>query len=163
MPDEAYAGDIMGVLVLKTPLNGLHIAEAEIDKGAQVVALWEDDFGYGYLVIGHGTHPQGALAKDTYNLRAVLGVTKMDGLVDLGKGTYNVYSVTPVGSSYQIALEMYGTQDVVLRVPKAPAGATSDNPALVVNGTSYNAATHEFTINVTATDIQGSVATLTVQ
>jgi hypothetical protein len=163
VPDEAYAGGIMGVLVLKTPLNGLHIAAAEIDKGAQVVAMWEDDFGYGYLAIGHATNPQGALAKDTYTLRATLGSAKMDGVVDLGKGTYNVFSVTPAGGAYKVALEMYGTQDVVFRVPTAPGGATSDNPALVVNSTSYNAATHEFTINVTTTDIQGSVATLTVQ
>ena len=165
MPAAAMAQDVasnlLGALVLKVPLAGVHVTAATAGGGATVVATWEDDFGYGYLVVANPGRPMGRLDPGVYSLQVILGDPPMDGCVDLGKATFNVFALAPSAEGGSAVVEMYGTQDVVIRTGTCPASVVSGNPALVVNSFTCDAATHRLTASLTALDVQGVVGVLT--
>jgi hypothetical protein len=163
LSDEVYASDILGTLVLKTPLNGRHISTARIDRDAQIIGTWEDDFGYGYLVIG-SSNPMGRLSRGLYTLVARLGDTHMKDIVDFRLGTFNVLSREASAGGLRLTVEMYGTQELRIRRDRAPESAVSSNPAaLKINSATWDAASSEYILNVTATDIQGVTGVITIR
>jgi hypothetical protein len=166
MVTEAYSYDLLGNLVIKTPIGNKHISSAAIDNNAQIVGYYEThsgDYNYGYLIIGHKTNPMGRLSAADYNLTCTLGSDTMPEYIDQTTSTYNVYSFTTTSTTATVKLEMYGTQDVKIKLPFTPniLSITSDNSDLKINGTP--AFTSPFlTINVTGADIQGEVGTISI-
>ena len=168
MVEDAYTYGLLGNLVLKTPLApGEHVQSASMDHGAQVVGYYEDSGGsstsdgYGYLVIGHTDNPMGRLERAVYTLRSALGSTYMPAYVDLAGATFNVFSFECRARSATVTLEMYGTQDVRVRLPFAPTRVRSDNPDLEVVSWSYQAPLA--IMRVSGRDMQGEVGTLTIR
>lgn len=161
--DEAYASEILGTLVLKTPLNGRHISSAKIDRDAQIIGTWEDDFGYGYLVIG-SSNPMGRLSRGLFTLVARLGDTHMSDTVDFYQGTFNVLSREKDSNGLKLVIEMYGTQELRIHCDKAPESAVSSKPAaLKINTAIWDAAKSEYIVKLTATDIQGVTGVITIK
>jgi hypothetical protein len=160
MVDDAYTYDLLGTLVLKTPLSGNHVSSASIDNDASIVGYYEDDYGYGYLVIGHQTNTMGRLSQDTYTLEYTLGDAYMPAYVDMTGVTYNVHSCGIGADSAVLAINMYGTQDVKVSLPFTPAYVQSDNPDLVINDWSY--ASPFITMEVHGTDMQGELGSITI-
>jgi hypothetical protein len=160
---EAYDSDVLGPLVLKTPLSGKHLSFASIDNDAQIIGAWEDDFGYGYLVIG-SSNPMGRLSRGTFTLVARLGDTYMNDVVNFYGGTFNVLSRQRDAGGLKLVVEMYGTQDLHISRAKAPRSIVSSNPsALKINTTRFDAGTRELIVNLTATDIQGVTGVITIE
>ncbi len=163
MVDDAYTNDLLGTLVLKTALSGEHVSAAAIDKGAEVVGYYEDGYGYGYLVIGHGSNPMGRLSKDTYTVSYTLSPDAMPTCVDLTDATFNVFSFAASAETASLTVEMYGTQDIVVRLDAfEPAWVGWDSPGLTVNSWDWNASQGTLTVNATGTDIQGETGRLTI-
>ncbi|MFO0578398.1 MAG: hypothetical protein U1A78_30705 [Polyangia bacterium] len=163
LSDEAYDSDVLGPLVLKTPLGGRHISRASIDKDAQIVGTWEDDFGYGYLVIG-SSGPMGRLRRGVFTLIARLGDAPLEDSVNFYKGTFNVYGRKRDASGLKLTVEMYGTQDLHVVCAREPRTASSSKPAaLRINRATWDAAKSEYILNLTATDIQGVTGVITIQ
>jgi hypothetical protein len=168
MVEDAYTFDLLGNLVLKTPLaSGEHVQRVSIDHDAQVVGYYEDargsstSGGYGYLVLGHADNPMGRLERAVYTLRSTLGSAYMPAYVDLAGATFNVFSFECRARSATVTLEMYGTQDVRVRLPFVPASVRSDNPDLQVVSWSYTAPFA--VVRVSGRDVQGEVGTLTIR
>lgn len=166
MNDDAYKYDLLGTLVLKTPLYGKHISSASITADdssfkPQIVGSYEDEFGYGYLEIADAANTMGRLGKTVYTLECTLGDTYMPAYVDLTKGTYNVYSFEASDMSASIKVNMYGTQDIKIKLPFAPKVVpVSSSNNLKVNKWSYK--NGYCVINVTGKNIQGEVGTITI-
>ncbi len=166
MANDAYTYDLLGTMVLKTPLNGLHISKASItaqDPGnhPQITGYYEDDYGYGYLEIADNGNEMGRLNKDVYTLECVLGETYMPSYVDLTKGTYNVYALNVASNSADVTLKMYGTQDVKIKLPFKPGSKPkSDNANLKVN--SYEYSDGFLTMNITGKNIQGETGKISM-
>lgn len=176
MVDDAYTYNLIGNLVLKTPLEpGEHIQSASIDGGAEIVGYYEqtvrnpadvnnaaDEKRYGYLIIGHKTNPMGRLSKEVYTVNAELGPGYMEGYVDQTHTTYNVRSFNYTAASARIDLIMYGTQTVKVKLPFIPSGANSNNPKLTIESAVYNAGTGLYEIEVKGVDIQGEKGVITI-
>lgn len=162
MPADAYNYDLLGNLVLKTPLApGQHIQSASIDGGARIVGYYEDTFGYAYLVIGHSTNAMGRLSKTAYTLSSSLGRGYMRAYVDMTASTFNVFSFQSTSASAALKLEMYGIQTVKVRLPFTPSSVSSSNPNLQIRNWSYNAPF--LSMSVAGKNIQGEVGTITIQ
>jgi hypothetical protein len=162
MIDGAYEYGLLGTLVLKVALDGGHVSEAAIGSGAQVTAYYEDEFGYGYCVVGHGSNPMGRLSKERYTLRLTLGESRLPSYVDIGAGTFNVFSFDHGPHAARVSLEMYGTQDIRVRTAFVPHQVASDNQNLVINGWSFDTASSFVTVNATGANIQGETAVVTI-
>jgi hypothetical protein len=164
MRDEAYDHDLLSVLVLKTPLYGRHIKNASIDGGAQITAYWEDEYGYGYLMIGHERAPMGRLPKGVYTLNAEFGKDTMESFVDLSASTFNVHSYSYSSHSASITLELYGTQDIRIKLPFEPGSVESngsaDSSGITIRGWNYDRG--YLTINASARDIQGETGRIII-
>lgn len=161
--NDAYDSNILGPLVLKTPLNGRHISRASIDRDAQIIGTWEDDFGYGYLVIG-SSNPMGRLGKGRYTVIARLGDSRLEDTVNFYRGTFNVYSREKSDNGLKLTVEMYGTQELHVVCAREPRTAVSSKPAaLRINSATWNAAKSEYILNITATDIQGVTGEITIK
>jgi len=160
MRNEAYHYGLLSVLVLKTPLFGKHIRRASIDGGAQITAYWEDNYDYGYLMIGHEKAPMGRLPKGVYTLRAEYGEETMESFINLTESTFNVYSYSYTADSASLALELYGTQDISIKLPFFPGHVESQSPGISVNNWAYDDGF--LSINATGLDIQGETGKITI-
>lgn len=166
MPEDAYTYDVLGTLVIKTPLQGKHISSASITSAnsadtPQITGYYEDDFGYGYLEIADGGNTMGRLDRGIYTLTCMLGDGYMDAYTDFTKGTFNVYSFDCQANSATIKLEMYGTQDVKIKLPFAPNQApVSDNANLKVNSWKYE--NGYLIMNIKGVDMQGETGNIII-
>ncbi len=162
MVEDAYTYDLLGTLILKTPLaSGEHIQSAHLNGDAQILGCYEDGYGYGYLVIGHGTNPMGRLDRAVYTLKSTLGSAYMPAYVDLAGATFNVFAFEWGARSASLKIEMYGTQDVRVRLPFIPTEVLSDNPDLEIVSWSWEAPF--VTIGVKGKDIQGEVGAIRIK
>jgi hypothetical protein len=163
IPPEAYQHDLLSTLVMKVPLKpGQHVSRAAIDKGAQIAGYHEDEFGYGYLLIGHESNPMGRLSPDTrYTLQIETGDTFPDSYVDMYKKTFNLFSRNEFDDRFEIGIEMYGTQEVKMKTSQIPVSAASTNPNLTILKASY--AAPFLTLTVSGKDIQGETGKLIVK
>ena len=147
MPDWAYELDLVGNLLLKLPLkSGTHVSSASLSGGD--IACYYEDAGFGYVVL-----PK--LEKSNYVLTYSTGTSEMSNCV-LNDGTYNVDKFEIRGDSASLSLEMYGTQDVKVKLDTfKPAGMQSSIASLIINSSQWDEATNTLVMNITATDVQG--------
>lgn len=144
MPDWVYELDLLGNLLLKHELQeGEHISSALLNGGD--IACYYEERGFAYMVL-----PK--LEKEQYTLTFTTGTLNMPTYV-FNEGTYNVEEFQSGADSAIIRLEMYGTQEVKVKLLFEPYEVTSDNPALVVNDWRYNAPFVHIVIN--GKNIQG--------
>lgn len=160
MIDDAYTWDLLGSVVIKTALGGKEISSLSISNGASLLGIWKDGFGNGYLMIGKNGNTMGRLDKGTYTVMYTLGDTALAAFIEMGKATYNVHSFSSNATSASATVEMFGTQDVKIKLPFTPSSVISDNATLTVNGFSY--ANGYLTANVTGKNMNGEVGTLTI-
>ena len=154
MPDEVYKYDLLGNLVLKVPLeNGRHISSAEFSGGN--IACYYEDKGFGYIIL-----PK--LEKSYYTLTFSTGPREMPNYV-LNDGTFNVLKFTLSDKSVTVSLQMYGTQDVKVKLAAfEPTCVKSSSKDLVINSWKWDQQTRTFIAKVTATDVQGVVGDLII-
>jgi len=153
IPDGAYTNNLLSVLVLKTPLYGRHISAASITGGAEITGYWEDDYGYGYLMIGHESNTMGRLSQGSYTLQVQLGRDFMETYVDLTESTCNVFSFQHTLSSAEISLVLYGTQDIRIKIPFVPRKVESESSGIIINSWNYDAGF--IAVSASGEDIQG--------
>jgi hypothetical protein len=155
MPDEAYTHDLVGNLLIKFPLaEGEHLAQVAIDNGAEVTGYYEE-FGFGYLLLS-------PLQKQIYHLRYVKGTSLLPECV-INEGTYNVLSYRTSSDSVALFLEMYGTQDVRVRLGFEPTTVATADTGLTINAFSFDATTKELVMNITGKDIMGQRGMATIR
>jgi hypothetical protein len=162
MPDDAYNYDLLSTIVIKVNLNGLHVSNASIDNSASISAYYEDSSGHGYIIIGHRSRPMGRLDKKVYQLTYELGLSKMPLYVDITAGTYNVFGLSFQDSAAYIRVEMYGTQNIPVKLPFIPGFILSNNTDLVINKWNFDTASSTCTVNVTGKNIQGETGTIII-
>jgi hypothetical protein len=155
MPADAYTYDLLGNLLIKFPLvDGEHLSQASIDGGAEVVGYYEE-FGYGHLLLS-------PLQQQVYHLRLTKGPSLPAACV-LNDGTYNILSFKKVEETATFIMEMFGAQDVKMRLDFEPLSITSIDTGLVVNSWRFDHSTRELTINVSGKDIMGQRGTIFIQ
>lgn len=155
MPQEAYTYDLLGNLLIKFPLGaGEHLSQATIDGGAEIVGYYEE-FGYAHLLLSQ-------LQQTVYHLYIQKSSAQLAKCV-MHDGTYNVLSFNSMAETATLGLEMYGTQNVRIRLDFEPISVTSLDTGLVINSRAYDAAAKELVINVTGKDIMGQRGTIFVQ
>jgi len=148
MPDWAYDLDLLGNLLLKLPLEpGVHVSSASLNGGD--IACYYEDSGFGYIIL-----PK--LDKSNYTLTYATGASEMSSYV-LNDGTYNVDKFETWRNGAVVSLEMYGTQDVKVKLDMfEPAGVQSRTASLIVNSSQWDDQTNTLLVSVTATDVQGA-------
>jgi hypothetical protein len=161
MRNDAYTYDLLSTLTLKIPLNGKHLQSTSINNGAQLTGYWEDEYGYGYLMLGHETNPMGRLDKTVYTLNATLGTDYLTSYPDLKTATFNVFSYSYTATQARLVVEMYGRQTSKIKLPFTPNSVSSDNPDLVINTWDYN--TGFIYIDLAGLDIQGETGAIIIQ
>jgi len=153
MPVDAYTYDLIGNLVLKIPLSiNQHVSEATID-GEQVAGYYEDR-GYGYIILP-------ILNRSIHTLSFKLGSTYLPTYI-LNDGTYNVFSFNSTEEKVELELEMYGTQDVKIKMLFEPEQILSSNPDVIIQSHNYDSESCILSIRLTASDVQGEKTTLII-
>jgi hypothetical protein len=69
-------------------------------------------------------------------------------------GTYNVYHATSDNNEARISVKIYGRQQVIIHC-NPPYRIISDNPALIVEESSYDTSLGKLLLIASATDFQG--------
>ncbi|MBL0745303.1 hypothetical protein [Chryseolinea lacunae] len=143
MPDDAYARDILGNMVLKIKLQkDQHVSSATVN-GELMPAYFEDE-GFGFLYLP-------PLEQQQYTLRYSLGTSSQPVHV-FNDGTYNIYSLRKEQNQISIVLKMYGQQVVKIKCPK-PDNVISLEPGLSVLSIGYEGDMLHVTLE--ASDMQG--------
>ena len=128
MPDWAYEQDLLGNLVLKHKLpDGEHVSSASLNGGD--IACYYEERGFAYLVL-----PK--LEKKKYTLIIVTGTSDM-ATYFLNEGTYNVEEYRSNADSASVSLEMYGTQEVRVKLLFEPYEVISNNADLEIKKWRY--------------------------
>lgn len=131
--------------------EGEHITSASLY--GEDIACYYEDRGYAYIIL-----PK--LDKKSYVLTFSTGPSDMATYV-LNEGTYNVKVFDSNKGSARVSLEMYGAQDVKVKLLFKPQEVRSDNPNLVVKEWRYEAPF--ICIRVLGKDIQGEQGTITIR
>ena len=153
MPPDAYNYDLIGNLVLKLPVPAnQHVSEAVVD-GKQIAGYYEDR-GYGYLILP-------ILNGSIHTLSFKHGSTYLPTYV-MHDGTYNVYSFNSTEDKINIELEMYGTQDVRIKMLFEPGQISSINPNVIIQGYTYDSESRILSVLLSAIDAQGERTMLTI-
>jgi hypothetical protein len=134
---QAYAYDLIGPMVLKVYVGDQDVSNISLTNGASVFAYWRDTFGYAYVVIGENGNPMGRLDPTTYQMTVSFGDETMPSYVDLTGATYDVEGFDVASDVATLALDMYGTQTVRVKLPFEPSTVTSSDPSLIVRDWSY--------------------------
>lgn len=145
MPDDPYDYNLLGNMVLALELGeDEHISYASID-GNPVASYFEAE-GFGYIYLP-------PLQKRSYKFEYEVGNEPMDMFVN-NTGTYNVYNVRNLRSSFEIDIKMYGKQIVHVHSPR-PTSITSSNENLKIKSFSYDDSNSMTYITIEGCDIQG--------
>ena len=152
MPDWAYELNLLGNLVLKHKLpDGEHISSASLNSG--VIACYYEERGFAYLVL-----PK--LEKKKYTLIFAAGTSDMPTYI-LNDGTYNVEEFRSGTDNASAKLEMYGTQQVNVKLLFEPYEVISDNIDLKITNWRYEA---PFIYMLShGRNIQGETGTVTIK
>ena len=156
----AYEADLLGTMVLKTWVGEKEIASVALTNGASVLGYWKDTFGYAYVALGVNGNPQGRLDPDVYQMTVTFGDQTMPRYVDLDGATYNVQSFAAGAHQASLKLQMYGRQEVRVKLPFVPASVECDNPQLVIGTWSY--ADGFLTADVRGTTLSGETGTISI-
>jgi len=148
MPDWAYEKEFVGNLVMKIPLtDGQHISSVSFDQDEQIASCYEER-GFGYVVL-----PE--LKQKRYIVQINTGAQQLPNCV-VNNGTYNVMQLETKPDAVSLVLEMYGTQNVHIRLADyKPHSVKSLSRDLTINFWNWNEQEMLCVINVTAEDIQG--------
>ncbi len=158
MPDWAYELDLPGNLLLKHKLkNGEHISSASLSSGALTdkqgnIACYYEERGFAYLMLPR-------LEKKRYTLAFRTGTSTMPTFVS-NDGTYNVQEFQSHAENARLALEMYGTQQVKVKLLFEPQKVTSDNAGLKIKDWHYEAPFIYMLIH--GKNIQGQTGTVSI-
>ena len=130
MPDWAYKLELLGNLVLKHKLqDGEHVSSASLN--GEHVACYYEERGFAYIVL-----PK--LEKRQYTLTFTTGTSDMPTYA-LNDGTYNVEKFQSSADNALVGMEMYGTQEVKVKLLFEPHEVTSDTTALEIKDWRYEA------------------------
>jgi hypothetical protein len=152
MPNWADELNLLGNLVLKHELpDGEHISSASLNGG--IIACYYEERGFAYLVL-----PK--LEKKKYTLIFATGTSDMPTYV-LNDGTYNVEEFRSSTDNTSAKLEMYGTQQVKVKVLFEPHEVISDNVDLKITDWRYEAPFIYMLIH--GRNIQGETGTVTIK
>lgn len=167
MPSLAHQHNILGTLVLKTEGSSSCVSTAKVNHGAQVMAVWRDEFGYECLLVGNPHQPMGQLEPKVYQLECALGdkLSVLDNVVHVEPPwTCEVFSLHVGARNASLMVEMCGRQTTALRLSKfAPVDAKSASRKLTLEHWKWNATTQELLLDVTGTDMQGEIGTIFIQ
>ena len=153
MPIDAYNYDLIGNLVLKIHLpSNQHVSEATIE-GKQIAGYYEDR-GYGYIILP-------ILNRSIHTLSLKLGPTYLPTYI-LNDGTYNVFSFNSTEDKVDLELEMYGTQDVKIKMLFVPKKILTNNPDVIIRSYKYDSEASMLSVHLTSPDIQGKRTTLII-
>ena len=152
MPDWAYKLDLLGNLLFKHKLQeGEHISSASMNKGD--IACYYEERGFAYIVL-----PK--LGKNQYTLTFTIGTSAMPTYV-LNDGTYNVEGFQSGPDSASVGLEMYGTQEVKMKLLFEPREVVSDSADLVIKNWRYESPLIKVLIH--GRNIQGETGTVSIK
>ena len=152
MPDWAYKLDLLGNLLFKHKLQeGEHISSASMNKGD--IACYYEERGFAYIVL-----PK--LGKNQYTLTFTTGTSAMPTYV-LNDGTYNVEGFQSGPDSASVGLEMYGTQEVKMKLLFEPREVVSDSADLVIKNWRYESPLIKVLIH--GRNIQGETGTVSIK
>lgn len=152
MPDWAYKLDLLGNLLLKHRLqSGEHISAALLNGGN--IACYYEERGFAHIVLPR-------LERKRYTLTFATGTSDMPTYV-LNNGTYNVTEFQSGSDHASVALEMYGTQQVKVKLLFEPHGLISDNSNLEIKGWHYHAPFIHMRIH--GQNVQGETGTLSIK
>jgi hypothetical protein len=152
MPDWAYKLDVLGNLLLKHKLQGgEHISSASLN--GRDIACYYEERRFAYIIL-----PK--LEKKRYTLTFDTGTSDMPTYV-LNDGTYNVREFQSSTDSALIELEMYGTQEVKVKLLFEPHDVTSDNANLEIKNWRYEAPFINMLIY--GRNIQGETGMITIR
>jgi len=148
MPDWAYDLDLLGNLLLKIPLEPqIHVSSASLNGGN--IACYYEDKGFGYVILPR-------LDKSSYTLTYSTGTCEMSNYV-LNDGTYNVDKFETWPNGAVVSLQMYGTQDVKVKLDMfEPERVQSSTTSLIVNSSQWDDQADTLVINITAPDVQSA-------
>ncbi|MFC1586127.1 hypothetical protein ACFL5V_11305 [Fibrobacterota bacterium] len=154
MPGWAYDQEKVGNVLFKHPLdNGEHISSVDF-SGGNISAYYEDR-GYGYIVLP-------MLDRENYSFSYSVGSSEMETYVMLDDGTYNVEAFETWDSdSARVTVEMYGTQNVMVKLTFEPQEVESASDDLTLVDWSY--AEPVLTMRVRAADVQGSTGPINIR
>lgn len=154
MPDEAYSSELLGNIVVAIQLpQGKHISESKIN-GQYLPAILEDgEYAYLYLP---------PLKQQKYELTYEVGKELLPFVVN-HTGTYNIYRLDKLNSHVELEIEMYGTQNIELRIEEAPNSVVSNNPHLHINSWEYAEKTNMLNLIVSGRDMQGESGTIVIR
>lgn len=145
MPEDAYTYNILGNMVLAVKIDdGYHISYATLD-GEPIASYFEAE-GYGYIYLS-------PLESKIYNFEYQVGKKMLNRFVN-NKGTYSVYSVEDLGSSFEMDIKMYGEQVVEVHSPE-PISINSENENLKIKSFYYDDSKSVTYITIEGRDIQG--------
>ena len=146
MPEEVYANDTLGNMVLKIKLDTeKHISIALLNNDLIPAYFEEEGFGFIYLPI---------LEKQKYTLKYTIGTEVMP-LHVFNDGTFNVYSLKKQGNIVTVLLKMYGTQAIKIKCSK-PEEVVSLTNGLTIENYKYESATGMLNIVTNAINMQGT-------
>ena len=130
MPEWAYELGLLGNLLLKHKLQeGEHVSSALLN--GEHIACYYKERGFAYIVLP-------ILAKKQYTLTFTIGTSDMPTYV-LNDGTYNVGEFQSDADNALVGLEMYGTQQVKVKLLFEPHEVTSTNTDLDIKEWRYEA------------------------
>ena len=154
MPDDAYRYHLLGNLVLKIKLQrDMHIQKATIDHNAEIVGYFEKD-GFAYLFLS-------MLGQNIYHLAYEFGLQKP--LVYLwNDGTYNIREFKTAQNGVYINLELYGQQDIKVKIPFRPDFVRLIGDSLTLLNHVYDESSQEATVTLKNNSIVGRTGTLTI-
>jgi hypothetical protein len=152
MSNWAYTLELLGNLLLKHKLpDGEHISSASLNGGN--IACYYEERGFAYVVL-----PK--LEKRQYTLTFTTGTSEMPTYV-LNDGTYNVERFQTGPESASVELEMYGTQEVKVKLLFEPNQVNSDNTDLEIENWHYRAPF--IYMRVHGQNIQGELGVITIK
>jgi len=146
MPDEAYANDMLGNMVLKIQLDtGEFISEAFIDEVLVPAFFEEQGFTFFYLPV---------LKQKKYSLKYKIENTAMP-LQVFNDGTYNVYSLEKRENEIILMVKIYGKQAVKITCSK-PMNVVTTAVGLLVESFDYDANLGRLSVIISAANMQGT-------
>jgi hypothetical protein len=152
MPDWVYELNLLGNLVLKHKLpDGEYVSSASLN--GRNIACYYEERRFAYLVL-----PK--LEKKEYALIFATGTSDMPTYV-LNDGTYNVQEFRSDTDSASAKLEMYGTQQVKVKLLFEPHEVISDNVDLKITDWRYESPFIYMLIH--GRNIQGETGTVTIK
>jgi hypothetical protein len=152
MPDWAYDRGLLGNLLLKHKLReGEHISSASVN--GRDIACYYEERGFAYVVL-----PK--LEKRQYTLTVTTGTSDTPTYV-WNNGTYNVQDFQSGPDKAVVGLEMYGTQQVKVKLLFEPHEVTSNNTDLEIKDRRYEAPFLSMLIH--GRNIQGQPGVITIK